>query len=486
MSKTESVGAAAAKLSTTKRRLLQRYLRGDVPRAAAQPPPVTRRPLDAPAPLSPAQEQIWLHAKNASGLPPFYNESIIIHRHGPLDIKILERSFREIIRRHEIWRTSFDIVGGRAVQVVHPVPDSIPFSVLDLQKLPIERRREEAVRVATENARKPFDLENGPLVRARLIVFSAEHYQLVITMHQSVTDGVSVNIVFPKELVTLYDAFLNGHPSPMPDLPVQYADYAYWQRRQIEVGAWANQFDYWQRRFTPQPEIVGWPADHPQSSPTYRGAIRPFIISDQLTQSLIELSRAEEGTLFMTLLAVYAVLLQRRTGKEDVVIGTPAFSGRKTSEVQALIGYFQNPILLRVDLSGNPTVRELLRRARTVVAGALANDDIPLEHLLTKLGYASDPYQQRLLKVAISLNPPTSDLGPGWNQTFMDVESGGSSWELYIELGERSEGLIGRAQYNPDVYEEGTITRMLADWQILLERVASAPESRLSALPVVE
>lgn len=483
MSKTEPVPAAAAELSEAKRRLLDKYLRGDVSKAAGNPLRIGRRPLGQPAPLALAQEQVWLRAQKAADLPPFYNESIIIHRYGPLDARIIERSFTEIVRRHEVWRTTFDTLDGQPIQVIHPAPATVPLPVVNLRELPAKEREAEALRLATEEARRPFDLQKGPLVRAKLIVLAEDQGQLLLTMHQSVVDGVTVNIVFPKELIALYEAFSAGKPSPMTDLPIQYADYAYWQRHWMQTEGSATQFAYWRDQLAPEPAALQWPTDHPRPpSPTYRGAIRAFMIPYQLTQELNALSRAEGVTLFMSLLAGFSALLHRYTGQEDLVIGTLAPSGRKRSEVQDLAGYFLNPIPLRMDLSGDPTVRELLRRARTVVSGALANDDLPLEYLLTKLGLSSDSNRHRLFELVISLAPATVDLGTGWSQTFMDVESGGSRWDLYLELGERPNGLLGRAQYNPDTFEVATITRMLQEWQVLLERAASKPELRLSEL----
>ena len=482
MSNAESTPAAAG-LSQAKRRLLENYLRGDVSKTASDSVRITRRPPGQPAPLSLWQEQVWLRAQKAADMPPFYNESIIIHRSGPLEAQILEQSLSEIIRRHEAWRTTFDTVERQPVQVTHSAPATVPLSVVDLRHLPAEKREAEALRLGTEDAQRRFDLQKGPLVRAELIVLSADKHQLGLTMHQSVADGVTVNVLFPKELITLYEAFAAGKPAAMADLPIQYADYAYWQRQRMQIEAWANQIEYWRDQLTPQPPALRWPTDRPQTlSPTYRGAIHPFTIPYHLTQELNALSRADGVTLFMSLLAGFSALLYCYTDQEDVVIGTLAPSGRKLSEVQDLIGYFLNPLPLRMDLSGDPTFRELLRRARTVVAGALANDDLPLEYLLTKLGLSSDPYRQRLLDVVISLAPATGDLGTGWSQTFMDVESGGSRWDLYLELGERPNGLIGRAQYNPDTFAAATITRMLEQWEVLLKSAASKPELRLSEL----
>lgn len=471
-------------LSEAKRLLLKKYVRGDLLEPADDSVRIRRRPLSQPAPLSLTQEQIWLRAQKSADFPPFYNDSVIIHRHGALDPRVLERSFTEIIRRHEAWRTTFDSVDGQPVQVIHPPPAAVLPPVVNLQRMPSLEREAEALRLATEDARKPFDLQKGPLVRAKLISLTEGEHWLTLTMHQSVTDGVTVNIVFPTELVTLYEAFSAGKPSPLADLPIQYADYAYWQRQRMETGAFAGQLAYWRGRLMPEPPALRWPADRPGSAlSTYRGAICPFIIPNQLAQRLNAMSRGENVTLFMSLLAGLSALLYRYTDQEDMVLGTLAPSGRKRSEVQNLMGYFLNPVPLRMNLSGNPTFRELLRRMRDVVLGAIANDDVPFEYVLTKAGLSSNPNRRPLFEVVVSLAPATPDLGPAWSQTFMDVESGGARWGLYLELRERPNGLLGRAQYNPDIFDAATIGRTLEEWQVLLETAASNPELRLSELP---
>ncbi len=471
-------------LSEAKRLLLKKYVRGDLLKTADDSLRIRPRPRGQPAPLSLTQEQVWLRAQKSAGLPPFYNDSIIIHRHGALDPRVLERSFTEIIRRHEAWRTTFDIVDAKPVQIIHPPPAAVPFPAVNLQEMPSLEGEAEALRLATEGARKLFDLKKGPLVRAKLITLAEDEHWLALTMHRSVTDGVTVNTVFPTELATLYEAFSAGKPSPLADLPIQYADYAYWQRQWMQTEAFASQLAYWQDRLMPEPSALQWPADCPLPAwSTYRGAIRPFTIPNQLVQRLNAMSRGESVTLFMSLLAGFSALLYRYTNQEDIVVGTLAPSGRKRSEVQNLIGYFLNPVPLRMNLCGNPTFRELLRRARDVVLGAIANDDVPFEYVMAKAGLSSDPTRRPQLEVVISLAPATPDLGPGWSQTFMDVESGGARWGLYLELGERPNSLLGRAQYNPDVFEAATIGRTLQEWQVLLEAGASNPELRLSELP---
>lgn len=471
-------------LSEAKRLLLKKYVRGDLLKTPDDSLRIRLRPPGQPVPLSLTQEQVWLRAQKSADLPPFYNDSIIIYRHGALDPCVLERTFTEIIRRHEAWRTTFDIVDGQPVQIVHPPPAAVSLPAVNLQEMPVLERETEALRLATENARKLFDLKKGPLVRAKLITLTEDEHWLALTMHRSVTDGVTVNTVFPTELATLYEAFSAGKPSPLADLPIQYADYAYWQRQRMQTEAFASQLEYWRDRLMPEPPALQWPVDRPLSAwLTHRGAIRPFTISNQLVQRLNAMSRGESVTLFMSLLAAFSALLYRYTNQEDIVVGTLAPSGRKRSEVQNLMGYFLNPVPLRMNLCGNPTFRELLRRARDVVLGAIANDDVPFEYVMEKAGLSSDPNRRPQFEVVISLAPATADLGPGWSQTFMDVESGGARWGLYLELGERPDGLLGRAQYNPNVFEATTIGRTLQEWQVLLEAVASNPELRLSELP---
>ena len=471
-------------LSEAKRLLLKKYVRGDLLKTADDSVRIRRRPLGEPAPLSLTQEQIWLRAQKSVDLPPFYNDSIIIHRHGTLNPRVLERSFTEIIRRHEAWRTTFESVDGQPVQVIHPPPAAVQLPVMNLQEMPSSEREAEALGLATENARRPFDLKKGPLVRAKLISLSEDEHWLTLTMHQSVTDGVTVNTVFPTELITLYEAFRAGKPSPLADLPIQHADYAYWQRERMQTEAFARQLAYWRDRLKPEPPALRWPVGRPRPGlSTYRGAIYPFTIPNQLVQRLSEMSRAESVTLFMSLLAGFSALLYRYTDQEDMVVGTLAPSGRKRSEVQNLMGYFLNPVPLRMNLCGNPTFRELLQRARDVVSGAIANDDVPFEYVVAKAGLSSKPNRRPLFEIVISLAPATPDLGIGWSQTFMDVESGGSRWGLYLELSERPNGLLGRAQYNPDVFEATTIGQTLQEWQVLLQAAASNPELRLSELP---
>ena len=477
-------GPDKSTLSEARLRLLNKYRRGEFSKTVGQTLEITRRPADKPAPLSPAQEQVWRRAQVTGDRPPFYNESIAILRQGPLDAAILERSLTEIIRRHEVWRTTYDVVEGQPAQIIHPAPDTFPVSVVNLQSLPMNERAAAALQLATAEARQPFDLSAGPLIRATLATLADDEHRLFLTMHQSVIDGISVNILFPSELTALYGAFVNGRSSPLPELPIQYADYAYWQHQWMKGEGLAAQLAYWREKLADLPPVPDWPGDHATPATlTYRGAIEPFTIPRHVAQGLKELSRQEGVTLFMTLLVGFSALLWSDVGQEDLIVGTLSPVGRKRSEVQSLIGYFLNPVALRMNLAGNPSVRELLHRSQEVVSGAMANDDVPLEYLLKELGIECDAKRLPLFPWIISLAPRIADLAPGWNQSFMDAESGGSRWELYLELREGQDSLLGRAQYNPDVFEPATLTRILGDWDRLLEAMVVNPDLRLSELP---
>ncbi len=453
MSEAGSVPADKSTLSEARLRLLNKYRRGEFSKTVGQTLEITRRPADKPAPLSPAQEQVWRRAQVTGDRPPFYNESIAILRQGPLDAAILERSLTEIVRRHEVWRTTYDVVEGQPVQIIHPAPDTFPVSVVNLQSLPMNERAAAALQLATAEARQPFDLSAGPLIRATLATLADDEHRLFLTMHQSVIDGISVNILFPSELTALYGAFVNGRSSPLPELPIQYADYAYWQHQWMKGEGLAAQLAYWREKLADLPPVPDWPG------------------------------RQEGVTLFMTLLVGFSALLWSDVGQEDLIVGTLSPVGRKRSEVQSLIGYFLNPVALRMNLAGNPSVRELLHRSQEVVSGAMANDDVPLEYLLKELGIECDAKRLPLFPWIISLAPRIADLAPGWNQSFMDAESGGSRWELYLELREGQDSLLGRAQYNPDVFEPATLTRILGDWDRLLDAMVVNPDLRLSELP---
>jgi len=293
------------------------------------------RARETPVPLSLAQEQVWRLDQTAGKLAPLHNESITIHRHGPCNPVALERSLAEIIRRHEIWRTTFEAVAGRPIQIVHPPPAAFKLPVTDLRTLPQSDREKQTMDLATQDARQPFDLKHGPLLRARLITLDDAEHRLYLTAHQSIVDGITVFDIFPSELTTLYESFALGKPSPLPEPETQYADFACWQRRSLSGEAMEDQLAYWQKQLAGELPILQWPNKGARpAQQTYRGAMHLFKLTRELAQSLKDLGRREGATLFMILLAGLVSLLHRYTGQEDIIVGTLAPSGRKQIEFQ--------------------------------------------------------------------------------------------------------------------------------------------------------
>lgn len=471
-------------LSEAKRRLLERYLCGSVAQTVTPAALISARPSDELAPLSLSQEQLLLRERSMPGIPPLYNECVTLRMVGPLELTVFQRGLAEIIRRHEIWRTSYDIRNGVLVQVVQSASDEMRVPVIDLRGLPRARQEAEAQRVIGELVRQPFDLKEGPLLRARLIKMGDVEHRLFLIAHLSIVDGVSVYQVLPSELAALYGAYSLGQTSPLRDLAVQFGDYAYWQRHWLHGEEMAKQVAYWRKQLAGELPVLKWPTDHPRPTKrTFRGAICPFVLPKSVGDAVKELSQQEGVTLFMTLLAAFAVLLHCYTQQLDIIVGTLSPAGRKRSEVEKLLGYFLNPVALRFDLTGNPTFRELLRRAQRLILEAILNDDVPVELLEQELRLKPDPSRNPFFTVGISLQPPMPHVRLEWSVTSMDVESGGAAWDLYIAFIDSPREMMGRVQYNPDLFETETITRTLRDLAVLLEALAVQPKLYLSDLP---
>ncbi len=473
----------AQPLSGAKRALLEKCLRGESVHVDRQLETIRRRPVDEPAPLSLAQEQLW-HREQTAGIPPLYNEAITIRRGGPLDLGALEQSLTEIVRRHEIWRTTYDSRNGVPIQVIHPAPSRSRLSVVDVREFSGAKLEEEILRITIEETCRRFDLTQGPLFRATLLRTGNADYRLFIAAHLSIIDGVSVYQVFPSELRALYAAFCSGRPSPLPELSIQYADYAYWQRCMLKDQEQAEQLAYWRKQLTGQLPILEWPTDSPRPEvQTYRGSIRPFRLSRALTDALKEASRRAGVTLFTVLMASFRALLYCYTSQVDIFIGTLSPAGRKRSEVFNSLGYFLNPVALRINLEGDPSFRELLPRVQKLVATAICYDDLPLEVLAKELQLKADASRNPFFTVALSLQPKTPDAAAGWHVTSMDAESGGAVCDLYLAFIDGTDGMLGRVQYNPDLFESATITDMLSQLRSVMNAVTANPGLRISELP---
>ncbi|MBW4680494.1 MAG: amino acid adenylation domain-containing protein [Microcoleus vaginatus WJT46-NPBG5] len=449
---------------------------------AAIAPAITPISRDLTLPLSFAQEQLWFFGQLAPDTP-VYNEPATIRLIGTINIPALENSLNEIIRRHEALRTTFAEVDGQPVQVIHPTL-TLTLPVMDLQELPASEREAEALRLATEAARRPFDLTAGPLIRAMLIQLDVSDCRLFLTLHHIIHDGVSNYSVLAPELAALYEAFCAGNPSPLPELPVQYPDFAHWERQWLQSSVLAPQLDYWQQQLANLP-MLQLPTDRPRPAvQTFRGARQCVSLSKSLTEALKALSRRQGVTLYMTLLAAFKTLLHRYAGQDEIVIGTVS-SNRSRPEIEGLIGFFLNTLVLRTDCSGNPSFQQLLERVREVTLGAYAHSDVPFEQLVQALQPERSLNQNPLFQVSFVLEPPMPALESGWTLSQLDVETGTAKLDLTLELDERPEGLIGRFEYSTDLFDDATITRMTGHFQTLLEAIVANPDQQIQNLPLL-
>ena len=470
-------------LSEAKRQLLQRMMSGASPARSRDEAKIPPRAAGACTPMSPDQGPLWVHAQMAPDVP-LYNESITIHRRGPFDLAVMERSLNEVLRRHEIWRTSFELVGDEIAQIVHP-DLRIGLRLHDLTSLPRGERDAEALRMATEDARRPIDLREAPLFRVRIVKLAEDEHRLYLTLHHIIFDGVSIYRVLVPELSAIYDAFSHAACSPLAEPALQYGDYAIWRQQQLASDRIERQVDYWRRTLggvLPRLELAG---DHARPAvPTYRGAMETFALSRELTEALKTLSRAEGATLYMTLLATFKAMLFRYSGQEDILIGGVT-DMRRRPELEQLMGYCLNTLALRTRPSVELSFRDYLAQTRGTVLGALDASEAPFDRVLRELSIRREPGVHPLFQVAFSIEPPVGAFPNGWDLTQMDVVVGGAKFDLYLELDERPNGLIGRFLYARDLFEADTIRRMIGHWRTMLKGVVADPGCTLGRLPMI-
>jgi len=449
--------------------------------AGASPVVIPRRGLDT-APLSFAQQQVWLHSQLAPNVP-LYNEQVTIRYRGSLDPALLARAFSHLLARHEAWRTVFVTEAGALRQRILS-PDAMDLPLVDLRHLAPDEREREAVRLATEDLLRPFDLARGPLVRVRLAWIADDDSRLYLTLHHAIFDGYSLYQVAVPELAALYAAEVAGTRASLPELPIQYADWAAWQRAEVDHGTYGAQLDYWLKQLA-DASAVDLPSDRPRSAaPSHRGGMHAFALPGAVAAGLRTLARSERVTMYMALVAAYLVLLHRYTGRDDLILGTVS-GGRKRPEVARLLGFFCNPLALRVDCSGNPTFVELLRRVRDVALDALANDDLPFEHVVAALQPARDAGRHPFFQTVMSLEAPMARLPEGWDLWHLDVHPGTSKFDLYLEMNDRPDGLVGCLVYATDLFGRDTIARMAGHYANLLAAAVEDPTRSLSALPML-
>jgi amino acid adenylation domain-containing protein len=435
-------------------------------------------------PTSFPQQLLWLLDQLEPGRA-IYNLPGPVRLTGALDIAALEQSLNEIVRRHEALRTTFDEVDGTPVQVIAPGLE-LTLPVTDLCHLPAGEREAASRRLVTEEARKPFDLARGPLVRAELLRLGDQEHVLLLTMHHIVSDGWSLQVL-NKELAALYEAFSAGRPSPLPGLPIQYVDFAHWQREWLQGEALEKQLAYWRAQLAGAPAVLELPTDRPRpAEQSFRGAQASVMLPASLTEALKAMGQREGATLFMTLLAAFQALLSRYTGHEDIVVGSP-IANRTRTELEGLIGFIANLLALRTDLSGDPSFRELLGRVREVTLGAYAHQDLPFERLVGELQPERSLSHAPLFQVMlVLLNNPREVLRlPGLTLEPLEVDTGTAKFDLALFIWEEEGGLKVQSEYNTDLFDAATITRMLTAFQNLLRGVVVDPDQPLSALPLL-
>jgi amino acid adenylation domain-containing protein len=434
-------------------------------------------------PASFAQERLWVLDQLAPNTP-FYNVDTAIRLRMPLNVAAFEWSLNEIVRRHETLRTTFASVDGKPVQVV-ATEFTLPLPIVDLQALSEPERESEAVRLATEEARRPFDLARLPLIRTTLISLADEDQLFLLTMHHVVCDGWSMGVFF-RELSALYTAFCLGESPSLPELPIQYADFAVWQREWLQGEELARQLTYWTARLADLPALRLATDRRRPASATFRGAVLSVAFPATLHAVLRTLSQQQGATLFMTLLAAFQVLLHRYTGQNDIVVGAP-IANRVRGEVEGLIGFFVNSLVLRVDLSGDPTFLEALTRVRKVALEAYAHQDLPFERLVEELHPQRDPTRNPLYQVSFQLFSPPVAAGaaPDLAPDLLEIDRGTANIDLALDLQETPNGLLGRIEYSTELFDASTIERLAAHLRILLEGIVANPAQRLSALALL-
>ena len=433
--------------------------------------------------LSFSQQRLWFLEQLNPG-DPLYNSFHALLINGPLDIRALELSLNEILRRHEILHTVFETVGGIPVQRVQPfAPMSL--RIMNLTDMPHQERRATLEQLAADESQRPFDITRGPLIRALLVVLDENEHALFLTLHHIVDDGWSIGIL-AREMSALYEAFASGASVPLPDLPIQYADFAMWQREYLQGQVMDEQLSYWRTQLANVPPVLALPADRPRpASASFRGARVTFELNKELTQQLKKLNQREGVTLFMLLLAAFSALLYRYTNQPDIVIGT-AIANRNRDETEPLIGFFINMLAMRTDLSGNPTFLELLKRVKQMTLGAYQHQEVPFEQIIEMLQPQRSFNYTPLYQVQFTLqNMPFKPLDArGLRFTQLDVQAVSSDTDLDLMMSESETGLFGEVLYATDLFDATTIERMMDHFRNLLAEIVKAPEQRILELPL--
>jgi amino acid adenylation domain-containing protein len=458
--------------------------------AAAAPhpelPPLVPAPRDGALPLSFAQQRLWFVESLRPGTA-LHNLAQAYELRGELSAAALGAALAEVIHRHEALRTTFVVPVGESGprQVVAP-PAERPLPVIDLAGLPEPARRAEAGRLAAAEARRPYDLERGPLLRAALLRLGWDDHRLLLGMHHIVSDAWSMGVLL-EEVSALYRAFAAERPSPLPPLPVQYPDFAVWQRRWLQGEVLEEQLAWWRRRLAGAPEVLELPADRARPAvPSLAGGVERLALGGGLAADLAALSRRNGATLFMTFLAAYLSLLHRYTGQEDLVVGSPV-AGRGRLELERLIGFFVNMLVLRAGTAGGASFHGLLAGVRETALGAYAHQDLPFDRLVEELSPGRDSSRAPLFQVALAVQdaPPRPDLGPQLTASATALHPGTAPFDLGLFLERDPDGIEAIAEYAADLFDGATVRRLLGHYRVLLAGIVADPGAAVAELPLL-
>ncbi|MUH00601.1 amino acid adenylation domain-containing protein, partial [Scytonema sp. UIC 10036] len=447
-------------------------------------PPLLPTPRNAHLSLSFAQQRLWFldQFKPNSAI---YNIPGAFRLVGNLNRAALEQSLIEIIHRHEALRTNFVTINGKPSQIIQK-EITWTVSIFEWQHLPRGEQEIATQQLAKQQAIQPFDLAKGALIRATLVVLNETEHILLVCMHHIVSDGWSMG-VFISELATLYNAYSHGQPSPLAPLPIQYADFALWQRNWLKGSVLQTQLSYWQQQLKDAPALLSLPTDRPRPAiQTFAGAHQDFAITGELTRKLAKLSQEQGVTLFMTLLAAYNTLLYRYTGQTDILVGSP-IANRDRSEIEGLIGFFLNTLVLRTNLAGNPSFSELLSQVREVALGAYAHQNLPFEMLVEVLQPERNLSYSPLFQVMFVLqNTPMSEVEiAGLTISSLSAQNTIAKFDLTLSMHNSPTGLVGAWEYNTDLFDASTIERMTGHFVTLLEGIVANPKEQILQLPLL-
>jgi len=443
---------------------------------------IKRAPRDKPLPLSFAQQRLWF----LDQLEPnsaIFNIPTAVRLAGKLDQQALRRSLSEVVRRHESLRTTFATIAGQPMQVINPAGE-VEMAIEDLTERGEEERNEQARRRANQEAQKPFDLRQGPLLRVKVLKLGEEDHIVVMVMHHIISDGWSSGILI-NELVGMYERYSRGQEVELAELEIQYGDFAQWQREWLSGEVLDAQLGYWRKQLTGAPPQIKLPTDRPRPDvQSYRGATESITVSKEVVEGLKALSQQEAVTMFMTLLAAFEILLHRYSGQTDIVVGTDV-ANRNRMETEGLIGFFVNQLVLRTDLSGDPTFVELLGRVREATLNAYTCQDVPFEMLVEHLKPERSLSYAPMFQVKLLLqNIPAASAAEAssFQMSSLDVERKTAQFDLLLNLIETEGEMIGQAEYSTDLFDASTIQKMIRHYATLLEDVVADPQRRISSL----